>query len=119
MDIWGIPLTQATPTCCGLVAAVGLAPAGGRRSPATAPRSRKARGAIPRREFGPRDLVIAGARITSAGACHGDRRGDCPLLAAGAAEYERRAVSRRAEAGRRPGTDPRQQKARAQLIAVT
>jgi hypothetical protein len=58
---------------------------GGRRSPATALRSRKSSGAIRRREFGPRDLPIGVARPISAGACHGGRRSHQLLLAAAAA----------------------------------
>jgi len=48
--------------------------------------------------------VIRDDRITTAGACHDDRRADWALLAAAASEYEMRTISRRAERDAAPRT---------------
>ena len=58
---------------------------------------RKASEAIHRREFVPRDKPIGDVGISNTGACHDGKRASWVLLAAGAAGYERRELSRRAE----------------------
>ena len=86
-------------------AAAGLCSSGGRSEPGVSSRSRKSAGAIPsaaeaaqrrRRLAASSVCAIRNLRIVAAGACRDGGRSEYVLLAAGAAGFERRPISRRA-----------------------